>query len=357
MNTIAIQTAAAGALSAALPVLLVIVGILLIILVHELGHFVSAKLLGVQVNEFAIGFGPAIAKFQKGETKYAVRLLPLGGFCAMEGENEESDNPRAFGRKKVWRRIVIIAAGAVCNILLGFILALAVFAPQPDFQTTTISGFVKDAKSYETGLRAGDKIMKVNGRRIFTVSDLSYVLGTDGDGKFDMVVRRDKEKVRLGGIRFDTRKAQDGRTEILVDFGVETVKNSFFTTIRESAMRTVSFARIIWMSLLDMITGKIALSEMSGPVGMVQAGAQAASSGVSDMIGFLCIITINLGIFNLLPIPGLDGGRLLFLIVEGIRRKPVPPKYEGLIHAAGLVLLFGLVIVVTFKDIWKLITG
>lgn len=350
-----IPLAAAGIFSKIWPVIAMVLGIMVIITIHELGHFISAKLLGVQVNEFAIGFGPAILRFQKGETKYTLRAFPVGGFCAMEGEDQESDNPRAFGRKKVWRRMIIIASGAFCNILLGFVLVIGLLAPAGSFQTTTI--VVREDGVAPSDLQTGDKIIKVNGRRIFTVSDLSYSLRTDSDGKMDLTVRRGEETLKFEDLRFKIVETGDEGATIDLGFGVKSVKNSFFVLLRESFLRTLSFARIVALSVVDMITGKVDFAQISGPVGMVSAGAKAASSGIPDLVGFLCIITINLGVFNLLPIPGLDGGRLLFLVVEGIRRKPIPPKYEGIIHAAGLLLLVALIIVITFKDIWQLIAG
>ncbi|HCC34819.1 MAG TPA: RIP metalloprotease RseP [Ruminococcaceae bacterium] len=338
------------------PILVAILVFCVIIFIHELGHFLFAKLLGVKVNEFAIGFGPTLFKFQRGETKYAFRLLPLGGFCAMEGEDDESSDPRAFGKRPVWRRIIIIAAGAVFNIILGFIIMTIITIPQP-MGKPVIAEFEKNATSAQTGLMIGDRITKIDGKAVYTTDDVGYLLLRDEDGTVNMEVKRDGKKEILPQVKFKMTTLEDGKNYISMDFFMTRVEKNFFSVIEQGVTRTVSVVRLIWMSLGDMVTGRYGLNELSGPVGVTKALAQAVSVDIIQLMHLMCFITVNLGVFNLLPLPALDGGRLVFLIIEGIRRKPVPPKYEGIVHTAGFVLLMLLMVIVAGSDILKLIRG
>lgn len=337
------------------PILLAILMFVLIIILHEFGHFIAAKLLGVRVNEFSVGFGPKLFSKQGKETLYSVRAIPFGGFCAMEGEDEDSDDPRAFGNKKAWRRFIIVAAGAVCNIILGFILCVIMTIPYKAFATTTVAEFTENAVSCNYGLQENDEIIKANGRKIYCYSDLSYMLASAQGGKLDFTVIRDGKEVELNDVRFDLTTLDDGNNYISLDFKVYGQKKTFLSTLSYSVKTTASYGRIVYMSLYDMITGKFQLNQMSGPVGITAAVSQAARQSLWNVIYLACVITINLGIMNLLPLPALDGGRLLFIIIEMIRRKPVPAKYEGLIHTIGFALLFVLIIFITFNDIVNLI--
>lgn len=337
------------------PILLAILMFVLIIILHEFGHFIAAKLLGVRVNEFSVGFGPKLFSKQGKETLYSVRAIPFGGFCAMEGEDEDSDDPRAFGNKKAWRRFIIVASGAVCNIILGLILCVIMTIPYKAFATTTVAEFTENAVSCNYGLQENDEIVKANGRKIYCYSDLSYMLASAQGGKLDFTVIRDGKEVELKDVRFDLTTLDDGNNYISLDFKVYGQKKTFLSTLSYSVKTTVSYGRIVYMSLYDMITGKFQLNQMSGPVGITAAVSQAARQSLWNVIYLACVITINLGIMNLLPLPALDGGRLLFIIIEMIRRKPVPAKYEGLIHTIGFALLFVLIIFITFNDIVNLI--
>ena len=339
----------------------------LIVVIHEFGHFFFAKTFKVRVNEFAVGFGPALFKKQKGETLYALRLIPFGGFCAMEGEDEDSDDPGSFQNKKVWQRFIIVAAGAFNNLILGLVLVGIMLSVQGSFGTTTVRGFAKDAPSYQTGLRAGDEILSVDGRKVYCASDLSYMLMASGDDTLAMTVKRNGQKVNLDAVRFNTQM-QDGKRYIAVDFGVEFEQMSAkkpLNFLKNTVMESVSIGRVVWMSLIDLIGGRFGLNEMMGPVGVVstvsdsvsKAATQAPSVGMAYLLYLLSMITINLGIVNLLPLPALDGGRLVFLTVEGIRRKPVPPKYEGMVHGIGFALLMVLIVIICGNDILRLIRG
>ena len=328
----------------------------LLISIHELGHFAFAKLFKVKVNEFALGMGPALFKKKKGDTTYALRLLPIGGYVSMEGEDEESQDENAFNRKKVWQKFIIVAAGALMNLILGIVIVATVLSMEELIGTNQILRFYENAVSEQTGLRAGDEILKIDGHRVFSDMDISFLMGRSDDGVFDMTVRRDGKKVDLKDVTFETEK--DGKyTLITYDFIISGEEPNILNVFTNSFKRTASIGRLVWLSLFDLVTGQYGLTDLSGPVGTVNviadAAAEAAVSrdGLITALTLMAFISINIGIFNLLPLPALDGGRLFFLVVEGIRRKPVNPKYEGYVHAAGLVLLLLLMLVVTFNDI------
>ena len=335
----------------------------LIVFIHEFGHFIFAKLFKIKVNEFAIGFGPAIFKFQKGETKYALRILPFGGYCAMEGEDDESDDERAFSKAKVWKKIIVVAAGAIFNILLGFILMVSTVAVSGAIQsenliaTTSIASFSEKATTNKDGgLKVKDKIIKMNGRRVFSVDEVSYILGTAESNEVDVVVKRNGEKVLLEDVIFP-RAEVDGQKFLSIDFYIVGEKATFVNCIKQGFWRTVSMGRIVFMSLGDLISGKFGLNEVSGPVGVTQVVSDAVTTtatngleGLVSLLRILCLITVNLGVFNLLPIPALDGSRIWFLIVEGVRGKPV--KNEALVHSIGMIILLAFMVLTVFKDLW-----
>lgn len=349
-------------------VLLALIGVLLfgfIIFFHELGHFLLAKASGIRVNEFALGMGPKIFSFKKGETMYALRLLPIGGYCAMEGEDEDSSDERAFGNKPVWKRVLVVAAGGVFNIILGFVLMACVLAPQDVYTTTTISKFAENSSLEAAGAKTGDKIVEINGYGVYTDRDLSFALALADPEAVSMKVKRNGETLDLGTFSLHSNKGEDGKKTVALDFYVEPEQRTFFGVIRRAAADTWSMARMVLESLKGIITGRFGLNEVAGPVGTAQAISQAAEQGLSQGFGeavanivmMIIMITVNLGIVNLLPVPALDGGRLLFLIWEGLTRKPVPQKYEGYIHAAGFILLIGLMVLITFNDILRIVRG
>lgn len=340
-----------------------------IIAIHEFGHFIVAKLCGIRVNQFAIGMGPVILKKQGKETQYSLRLFPVGGFCAMEGEDDASDDPRAFSKKSVPKRMAVVVAGAVMNILLGFLLIVTTTLLYQDVVTTTIAGFtyMEDAETGERtststsetcGLQVGDTIVSIEGMRIFTDTDLSYKLQNTENDEMTVVVERDGERVTLENVTF-YNTATEGR----LDFYVKAEKCNFLNVIRYGALNTLSTGRLIWASLIDLITGKYGFHDLSGPVGIITTIGEAASMGETikesliSVLSLASFITINVGIFNLLPLPALDGGRLMFLLVEAIRRKPLNPEHEGMVHFIGLALLMLLMVAVTFQDILRMIQG
>ena len=345
---------------------IIIFGIL--IAIHEFGHFTAAKLCGVKVEEFAIGMGPALFKKQKGETVYALRILPIGGFCAMAGEDEESDDPRAFTNQGFWKKFVILCAGSFMNLVLGIVLILIMYAGAQAFVTPTIDHFM-DGCPYEgtEAMQAGDTFYSIDGQRIYLVSDVSSFL-MRGDGVYDIVMLRDGEKVELKDFALTTKTyaeyANDGPKYGFV-FGY--TEATFGTKLEYTWNTTLEFSRLVWLGLGDLINGKVGLKDMSGPVGIVdmmnEVGQQAESTkaAADNLLYISAFIAVNLAIMNMLPIPALDGGRVLLMIVtviiEAVSHKKLDPKYEGYIHLGGMVLLLGLMALVMYNDIAKLITG
>ncbi len=327
---------------------------LILIIIHEFGHFISAKLLGVRVNEFAVGFGPKIFSKQGKETKYSFNLIPLGGYCAMEGEDETSADDRAFCNKAAWRRFLIVVMGAVFNLLLGLIIVAIILAPSEAFYTTTVGRFEENAVSVNSGLQIDDTIVAVDGRRIIAINDLSYAFTNVKDSKIDITVKRDGKKVELKDVEFASEKVQ-GMDVLTIDFAVYGQKKTVGSYITNTVKTAASYSVVIWRSLVDLLSGKYGISQVSGPVGVTVALADMAKQNLASLLPMMAFISINLGIFNLLPIPALDGGRLMFILYEMIFRKPVPQKFESLVHTVGFVLLFGFMILIVAKDILGLI--
>lgn len=352
------------ALQIALVILGGILGFGLLIFIHEFGHFITAKLHKIKVNEFALGMGPKIFSFVKGETRYSLRLFPIGGFCSMEGEDEESDDDRAFNKKSAWRRITVVAAGAFFNFVLGFILVLIIVCCQDLVGTTVVAQFEENSVSDKSGLQLMDEIVGINGHRVFVWSDLTYDFVRDADGIVSLDVIRDGKQINLPAVKFEMGKTEDGQTYIVRDFKVYGQRKNIGNVLKATVLESISIGRVVWRSLFDLVTGNVPVSELSGPIGVTSAVGESILQGTENgftlaqflnILDILAMISINLGIFNLLPLPALDGGRLIFLILEGIRRKPINPKYEGYVHLTGLALLLLLMVFVTFNDITRLV--
>lgn len=344
--------------------LYILIAILLfgvLIFVHELGHFLTARLFHVKIYEFSIGMGPKLIskKSKKTDTAYSLRLLPIGGFVSMAGEDEESDDENSLRRKPVWQRIIITAAGSVFNLLLGFLVMLFIVISMKSLGSTTIYSFQDNASSQASGLMVGDTIVSVDGHRAHIASDMNYYILRYGTKPIDITVIRNGEKIVIEDVVFPTQMEQD----ILFgkyDFSVLADTKNFGTVIKNTFYQSVMTVRMVYDSLYDLITGKYGLQQLSGPVGITGVVTDYAQDAVegkdsSPLFYLFVVLAINLGCMNLLPFPALDGGRIVFLIVEGIRRKPINPKVEGYIHAAGMVLLLLLMLVVTCKDIFTLI--
>ncbi len=416
----------------------------------------------MKVNEFSLGMGPKLFGFTRGETTYSFRLFPIGGYCAMEGEDKDSDNPRAFNNAKIWKRMIIIVAGAFMNIVLGMILLLVTLIPQENIASTEVSMFMPGSFSAVSGLQAGDKIVRINGYDVNTYIDFYFALYTmpvvevDGDeleiykedcafdlltyareclnkmdsskadeadskmsevfrvaqpkiaectskeeayqlfceycdemteiaglkktGKYpeieiresrkryrsDFTVIRDGEKIELKDVDIMTLKGDDGESKMQLDFYVQPLDKNVGVILGETFKETVSVVRMVWGGLAGLVTGKFSLNEMAGPVGLAATITDVASksletngfgSAVSSIVYVMMVISINLGVVNMLPFPALDGGRFLMLLIEAIFHKPVPRKVESIINTIGLVLLLGLTAVIAVKDIWQLFNG
>lgn len=344
----------------------------ILIAVHELGHFIAAKKLGVQVNEFAIGMGPKLFSRQRGETLYCLRLLPIGGACVMEGEDEETPNPRAFTAQKRWKRVIILAAGAFMNFVFGLLLLLIIGMNVMATTSTTLSsladGFPNEG---EAGLMAGDTLVSLNGNRLYYFDDVSMFLSLPDaqDGVVDLVIRRDGEKITLKDFPLERREYlnANGEPELLFGLNFTRTATTFWSKIQYSFYKAFNFARIVRVSLVELFTGGAGLSDLAGPVGIVSTINEVANDPNIETTGeriyyvlnFGALIAVNLAVMNLLPIPALDGGRifgiLVTFVIEKITRRRLNPKYEGYIHAAGLALLMLLMVVVLISDVVKLI--
>ena len=416
-----------------IPILIAVLFFGVIILIHEFGHFIFAKLFGVKVNEFAIGMGPTILKKQGKETKYALRLFPIGGFVSMEGEEEESKDSRAFCNQKTYKRMIIIAAGATLNIILGIIICFFLVGSEELVGTNEILNFYETAVSnQEGGLQAGDKIIEIDGKRVFSDYDISFLMQRNGSGVYDFVVERNGEKIELPEVHFARRTggnfsyAQDctisslsskiksfglkdgdkilsvngeavttgdeliaaiGKDEdYTFDFSVERQGEVLeFTNVKMAVITVFDFVilgqdktalnvtktafgyalsmgRMVYLSLFDLLRGQYGMNDLAGPIGTISVITDIAEESIatvdwSQMFMIMAMITINIGLFNLLPIPALDGGHLFFMFFELIFRKKIPQKYESYIHAAGLVILLGFMAIISASDIWKLISG
>lgn len=324
----------------------------LIIIIHEGGHFLAARLMKIKVNEFSIGMGPKLIQFKKGDTKYTLRLILFGGYCAMEGESEDSDDENSFAKKKVWQRFFVVVAGALMNLILGFLVIVIMLSSGSLIGTTEIAKFDDKAVSSAT-LKQGDIIKSIDGMRVYTSTDVTTGLSRSGDDTLDMTVLRDGKTLDLK-VKFNMEK-YEGRNFINMDFWLVGNKKTVGGVIKESFKEWVSFTRMVFLSVHDMIVGKYGLSDLAGPVGTVSVVSTAVKTSAYSMLRIMALLTINVGLFNLFPIPALDGWRLFLLIFEGIFKRKLPDKWDWAINAVGLVLLLGLMCVITFSDITKLL--
>lgn len=334
------------------PIIIAILFFELIIVIHEGGHFVAARLMKIKVNEFSIGMGPKVFSFKKGETVYSLRWILFGGYCSMEGESEESENDGSFSKKSVGARMLVVAAGAIMNLLLGFVIILGLICSQDLVGTTKVARFEDNAPSSAYGLQAGDEIKSIDGMRIYTSTDVQTGLSRSKDGDVEMVVNRDGKDVTLN-IQFDMEEYKDSRF-IKMDFWLLGEEKTVGSVLSNTGKVFVSYTRMVFLSVHDLITGRYGVSDLSGPVGAVSVVSDAVKASSYSMFRIMALLTINIGLFNLFPIPALDGWRLFLLIGEGITRKKLPTKWEYVINAVGLALLIGLMIIVTFSDITKL---
>lgn len=329
----------------------------LLIIVHELGHFATAKWSGVQVNEFWLGMGPTIySKHYKG-TDYKIKALPFGGAVVMEGEDENSDSEYSFKNAKKINKAIIMFAGAFMNFVFGFVVVCVLMSSVKQITLTQIESF-PEGFLYENIFEINDEIVSIDGHKILVDSDISYALSTAKDEYFDFVLLRDGEKITVKNQEFKPALYETNGVEQLrygLNFAVKDA--NFLDKIELSAKTCINYARLTWLGVIDLVTGNVSVNEMSGPVGITSMIGEAADVSQSAMWGFVAFISINLGVMNLLPFPALDGGRLLLLFVETIRRKPLKPEIEGYIHGVGIIILLGFMLYVTFHDIFVKILG
>ena len=339
-----------------------------LIAVHELGHFMAAKACGVRVNEFSIGMGPVLWKKQKGETQYSLRLLPVGGFCAMEGEEEDSDDPAALNNQGFWAKLLIFAAGAAMNFIAGLLIILVLYAGAKAFYEPVITDFADGCllESAE-GLQTGDRIVRIDGERVYVYSDIRLLLGLNKTGVFDLVVERNGEKVTLTDFPMAPQTYTDQNGASYTSYGLYfgTEKATLGRKLSYTWNNAMDFVRLVRLSLQMLLTGEAGVKDLSGPVGIVstmtQVGEQAGSvrAAVENIAYLAALIAVNLAVMNLLPLPALDGGKIFFLVINAIGmllfKKQIPAKYENYIHFAGLVLLLALMAVITLSDVWKLV--
>ncbi|MFI3324589.1 MAG: M50 family metallopeptidase [Clostridia bacterium] len=345
-------------------VILAIIGVLLftlIIFLHEFGHFFTAKLSGISVHEFALGMGPKIFSFTKGETEYSLRALPIGGFCDIEGENGDSTAEGSFTSKPIWKRMIVIITGAIMNLILGVIFMAIVLLSQDLLATTTIADFTEGSKLEVAGIMVNDEIIEIDGYKIYSEKDLSYAFATADASGVDFVVKRDGEKITFDNVELASY-TEDGETYVSIDFYVYGEEVNLQNLVTKTFADSFAIARMVIDSLKGLLTGEFSINDVSGPVGATQAIAQATTAGLQDsfstafsnLLFMMALISVNLGIFNLLPFPALDGGRFVFLLIELIFKKPVPQKVEGYVNSIGFMILIGFMLLITFKDVWNL---
>ena len=339
-----------------------------LIAVHELGHFMAAKACGVRVNELSIGMGPALWKKQKGETQYSLRLFPVGGFCAMEGEEEDSDDPAALNNQGFWAKLLIFAAGAAMNFIAGLLIILVLYADAQAFYVPVVSGFA-DGCPLESadGLQEGDRLLRIDGEKVYVYSDISLLMGLNKTGAFDLQIERNGEVITLRDFTMERREYTDQNGKTYTGYGLYfgAEEATLGRKLSYSWNNAMDFARLVRLSLQMLLTGQAGVKDLSGPVGIVstmtQVGEQAATTraAVENIAYLAALIAVNLAVMNLLPLPALDGGKIFFLVINAVSmqlfKKQIPAKYENYIHFAGLILLLALMAVITFSDVWKLI--
>lgn len=333
-------------------VIIAIIMFLLLVTIHEFGHFIVAKLSGIKVNEFAVGMGPAIYSKEKGETLYSLRILPIGGYCAMEGEDESSSDPRSYDNAPAFKRFLTILAGPFMNLLLAAII-FSVVIFNTGTASTKVGGFSENSKAKEAGIEIGDQILKVNDENITEFADISKVLAkfyekNDKDLPVEVLVKRnDEEKSFTVKPYFEKNTAFLGVSSKLRDVG-------FFESIGLGFKEMNKNVKMIFSILGNLFTGKLSVKALSGPVGVVKEIGNQANNGLMNLLYFLAYISVNLGVFNLIPFPALDGSKLVTNLYEMITKKKVNKKIEEKVTIVGFVILLGLILLVTIKDVFTL---
>ena len=329
-------------------------------MIHELGHFLTARAVGIHAEEFSIGMGPRLLKIPGKETTYSLRALPFGGYVRFLGEDETSDDPRAFNNAKVWKRILVVASGPLMNLLLAVLLLSVAYLSFGvyDSDLPVIDSVIAGYPAEQAGLQAGDRIIGIGDIDISTLEDSEAVerirafINENGSDPFTITILRNDKTMSFDVIPI--LNEADNRYQLGFYFAVGTRRIGFFQALGMSFVQTFRIVGLMVAMLKDLIFAGRGLGDVMGPVGIVTEIGRAAQAGIQQLLNLGIIITINLGIMNLIPFPALDGGRLVLLIVEGIRRKPIDRYKEGYFHFIGFVLLIILMIIVTYKDILKI---
>ncbi len=332
-----------------------------LIFIHEFGHYLSARIFKVKINEFSIGMGPRLFYYDSKKTgiKYSLAAFPIGGFVAMAGEDDESDDPNSFDKKPAWQRFIVTFAGAAVNIVFGFI-AMLLFTSISNIGVGEVVEFVPreesgyECSSQDSGLMLGDVIISVEGKSTKLIDEISYEVMRKGTEPVDLVVIRDGKEVELLDVQFPVIE-ESGQRFGALDFRTRAIEKTFGKVLSFSWRKSCLTVRMTWESIIDLIRGRYSFAAVSGPVGISGAIGEAAAAGFASLLYVVVIISINLGIMNLLPIPALDGGRLLTIIIEMVTRRRLPKRVEGIINSVGLALLLGLSAVILVKDIIQII--
>lgn len=331
------------------------------IIAHEFGHFITARIFKVGVKEFAVGMGPKILSktSKKSGTAYSLRLFPIGGFVSLVGEDEDIESDNALNKKPWWQRFIILSAGSFMNIVTAITVMFILLSMTSYYPSTYIAdregySIIEDSVLGEYGVQDRDKIVAIDGKKMKVWQDISYKIMIDGTEPLDITIEREGKEIILEDVQFKT-KIEEGILVGVVDFAPLYVKRSFKTLIYEAFYQSFSTVKMIYSSLAHLITGRYGIEAVSGPVGTVEVIAETAEQGIYSLMYLFVFISMNLGIFNLLPIPALDGGRLVFVILEAIRRKPVPAEKEGFVHAVGMILLLIFMAVVVVSDVAKIV--
>ena len=340
-----------------------------LIAIHEFGHFIVAKACGVKVNEYAIGMGPQLRHKQGKETLYSLRLFPVGGYCAMEGEDEDTGDPRSFSAAKGWKRFLILIAGSAMNFLAGLVILLLLYSGTKAYVVPVIADFMEGCPAYEEGyLQVGDEFLRINGHPVWLSTDVSTLLGRGNGETVEPVIRRDGQKLALHDVPLALHEyTEDGQVVQRYGLYFSTREGSIGGNLSLAIRSSADFARMVWFSLEDLVSGRAGVSDLSGPIGIVGAMSDVGESSATwrdallNLLYFGSFIAVNLAVMNLLPLPALDGGRVFFLILNGLLylvfRRRIPGKYEGYVHMAGMLLLLALMAFVAIQDIMRLIGG
>ncbi|MBQ8192875.1 MAG: RIP metalloprotease RseP [Bacilli bacterium] len=333
-----------------------------IILVHEFGHFIFSKLFGVYVYEFSLGMGPKILHYKKkgGETEYCLRLIPIGGFVSLAGEdaddNKKIPEDRKLYTKPVWKRLIIMIAGATFNFIFAFVLLFVMALIYGSVSTKPIVATVsEDYPAYEAGIKEGDRIISIDDQKVSSWSEVQLYIGTSKGNEMDFVIKDKEGNKKEITVKPDIVIDEEGKESYVVGIGLDnTIRRGFKESIIYACETTISLYKLMLTTLKQLFTGGVSVNDLSGPVGIYSVVNTQSKEGLQSIMYLTAYLSMNVGVINLIPFPAFDGGRVLFLIIEKIRRKPIKAKTEGIINSIGFGLLMLLMLYVTFNDILRL---